>query len=118
MRGYKDVKVFGRELVDEDIMRSFVVFFIAIVLVFIAVILLVWLEDLPFQHILFEVCSAFGTTGLTTGVTEHLGTPGKLILIFTMMIGRIGIINLLLFLKRDDRIMRYHHPKERIIIGQ
>lgn len=118
MRGYKDVKVFGRELVDEDIMRSFVVFFIAIVLVFMAVIMLVWLEDLPFQHILFEVCSAFGTTGLSTGITTQLGAPGKLILIIIMMIGRVGIINLLLFLKRDDRIARYHHPKERIIIGQ
>ncbi|MGG4443947.1 TrkH family potassium uptake protein [Brevibacillus fortis] len=118
MRGYKEVKVFGRELVDEDIQRSFIVFFIAIILVFTAVMLLVWLEDLPFQHVLFEVCSAFGTTGLSTGITAQMGIGGKLILIITMMIGRIGIINLLLFLKRKDRIVRYHYPKERIIIGQ
>ncbi|HZG79751.1 MAG TPA: TrkH family potassium uptake protein [Brevibacillus sp.] len=118
MRGYKDVKVFGRELVEEDIMRSFLVFFVAIFLVFTSVILMVWLEDMPFQHVLFEVCSAFGTTGLSTGITSELSTPGKLILIITMMIGRIGIINVLLFLKRNERIVRYHHPKERIIIGQ
>lgn len=118
MRGFKDVKVFGRELVDEDVMRSFTVFFVAVILVFTAVILLVWLEDLPFQHVLFEVCSAFGTTGLSTGITSEMGTGGKLILIITMVIGRIGIINLLLFLKRKDRIVRYHHPKERVIIGQ
>ena len=118
MRGFKDVKVFGRELVEDDIMRSFVVFFIAIIMVFTAVILLVWLEDLPFQHILFEVCSAFGTTGLSTGITANMSAAGKIILIVTMVIGRIGIINLLLFLKRKDRMMRYRHPKERVIIGQ
>ncbi|GED67872.1 Ktr system potassium uptake protein D [Brevibacillus reuszeri] len=118
MRGFKNVKVFGRELVEDDIMRSFVVFFIAIIMVFTAVILLVWLEDLPFQHILFEVCSAFGTTGLSTGITSNLSAAGKVILIVTMVIGRIGIINLLLFLKRKDRMMRYRHPKERVIIGQ
>lgn len=118
MRGYKDVKVFGRELVDDDIMRSFLVFFVAILLVFTAVILLVWIEDLPFQHILFEVCSAFGTTGLSTGITPELSTVGKLVLIVMMAIGRIGIINLLLFLKRNDRIVRYNYPKERVIIGQ
>lgn len=118
MRGFKDVKVFGRELVEDDIMRSFVVFFVAIVLVFTAVMLLVWLEDVPLERVLFEVCSAFGTTGLSTGITSELGTAGKIILVLMMMIGRIGIINLLLFLKRNDRIVRYHHPKERIIIGQ
>lgn len=118
MRGYKTVRVFGRELVEEDVSRSFVVFFVATMMVFTAVMLLVWLEALPFQHVLFEVCSAFGTTGLSTGITAQMGTAGKLILIVTMMIGRIGIINLLLFLKRNDRIMRYHYPKERVIIGQ
>lgn len=118
MRGYKDVKVFGRELVEEDIMKSFTVFFVAVILVFSAVILLVWMEDLPFQHVLFEVCSAFGTTGLSTGITSNLGAGGKIILIITMVVGRIGIINLLLFLKRKEQIVRYHHPKERVIIGQ
>lgn len=118
MRGFKDVKVFGRELVEDDIMRSFLVFFVAVFIVFTATLLLVWLEELPFHHVLFEVCSAFGTTGLSTGITAEISTAGKLILILIMVIGRIGIINLLLFLKRHDQVVRYHHPKERIIIGQ
>ncbi|MGC5324713.1 TrkH family potassium uptake protein [Brevibacillus sp. SYSU BS000544] len=118
MRGHKQVKVFGRELVEDDIMRSFVVFFVAICLVFTAAMLLVWMEDLPFHHILFEVCSAFGTTGLSMGITQELGVWGKLILVIMMVIGRIGIINLLLLLKRDDQTVRYKYPKERIIIGQ
>lgn len=118
MRGRKDVKVFGRELVDEDIMRSFIVFFVAIVLVLTAVISLMWIEGLPLAPVLFEVCSAFGTTGLSMGITPELSSTGKLILILMMVIGRIGIINLLLFLKKDDYAVSYHYPKERIIIGQ
>ncbi|WP_232699540.1 TrkH family potassium uptake protein [Brevibacillus daliensis] len=118
MRGRTSVKVFGRELVQEDIMKSFMVFFVASFLVFSAVISLLWIEGLPMQQILFEVCSAFGTTGLSMGITSELSTPGKLILIFMMVIGRIGIINLLLFLKKDDSKDRYHYPKERVIIGQ
>ena len=118
MRGFKDVKVFGRELVEDDIMRSFLVFFVAIFLIFTAALLIVWLEDLPFHQVLFEVCSAFGTTGLSTGITSEMSISGKLTLILLMLIGRIGIINLLLFLKRHDQVVRYHHPKERIMIGQ
>ena len=118
MRGHKDVKVFGRELVEEDIMRSFVVFFASICLVFAAVILLIWTKNLPIQHILFEVCSAFGTTGLSMGITPELTTSGKGILIVTMLIGRIGMINLLLFLKKEQRSISYHYPKENLIIGQ
>ncbi len=118
MRGQKDVKVFGRELVQEDVLKSFMVFFVAIIMVFTAVIFMVWFEDLSIQAILFEVCSAFGTTGLSMGITSELSTPGKLILIIMMVIGRIGIINLLLFLKKDAPSVRYHYPKERIIIGQ
>lgn len=118
MRGFKDVKVFGRELVDEDIMRSFLVFFVAVFLIFTSAMLIVWLEDLPFHQVLFEVCSAFGTTGLSVGITAEMGPAGKLTLILLMVIGRVGIINLLLFLKRHDQVVRYHHPKERIMIGQ
>lgn len=118
MRGHKEVKVFGRELVEEDIMRSFVVFFASISLLFSAIMLLMWTENLPLQHVLFEVCSAFGTTGLSIGITSELSTSGKLILIITMLIGRIGMINLLLFLKREQQTTTYHYPKEHLIIGQ
>ncbi|WP_035294961.1 TrkH family potassium uptake protein [Brevibacillus thermoruber] len=118
MRGQKDVKVFGRELEEDDIMRSFLVFFVAISLVFAAIVLLVWIEGLPIQQVFFEVCSAFGTTGMSMGITSELSTSGKLILIIAMVIGRIGIVNLLLLLKKDERQIRYHYPKERVIIGQ
>jgi len=117
MRGHKRVKVFRKELVDEDINRSFMVFFFSICLVFIAVILFIWIEGLPFERVLFEICSAFGTTGLSSGITAESGTAGKLILISMMIVGRIGIINLLLFAKKEGRPSSIAYPKERLIIG-
>nr|WP_134686029.1 potassium transporter TrkG [Brevibacillus migulae] len=117
MRGHKRVKVFRKELMDDDINRSFMVFFFSICLVFTAVILFIWTEDLPLQHVLFEICSAFGTTGLSSGITSEIGAAGKLILIGMMIIGRIGIINLLLFAKKDGRPSSVAYPKERLIIG-
>lgn len=117
MRGQKRVKVFGRELMQEDMYRSFVVFFFSISLVFTAVILLLWCEGLPLQYVLFEVCSAFGTTGLSAGITPDMGPGGKLILIVTMIIGRIGIVNLLLFAKKEGRTSSVAYPQERLIIG-
>ncbi|MCQ6559050.1 TrkH family potassium uptake protein [Paenibacillus mendelii] len=117
MRGYKEVKVFGRELEEDDIKRAFIVFFAAIGLIFTSVLLLTAFEDIPFERLLFEVCSAFGTTGLSAGITETLGTASKIVLIITMIIGRIGLVNLLL-LKKDDQPVRIRYPKEHVIVGQ
>jgi len=117
MRGHKDVKVFGRELEEEDVRRAFIVFFVATGLVFIAVVLLNLFERLPFHWLIFEVCSAFGTTGLSSGITEHLGVASKIILILMMIIGRIGIVNLLL-LRKNEQPVRIRYPKEHVMVGQ
>ncbi|MFD0714646.1 TrkH family potassium uptake protein [Paenibacillus sp. GCM10027626] len=117
MRGYKEVKVFGRELEEEDIRRAFIVFFVAIGFVFSAVILLTLFESFPFQWLIFEVCSAFGTTGLSSGITGDLSVASKLVLIFMMIIGRIGIVNFLL-LRKDEQPVRIRYPKEHVMIGQ
>lgn len=117
LRGRSSVKVFRRELFSEDIMRAFSVFFVAAMLVFVAIIILMEIEPFSTTEILFEVCSAFGTTGLSMGITEELSTVGKAVIIFLMFIGRIGIISLLLLFQKSRIDERYHYVKERIIIG-
>ncbi|WP_164523094.1 TrkH family potassium uptake protein [Paenibacillus baekrokdamisoli] len=118
MRGQKSILVFNRELIDEDVRRAYIVFFTAIALIFTCMLVLVWVENRPFEHLLFELCSAFGTTGLSTGITASLSATSKIILILTMFIGRIGIMNLLLFLKKGNQDARLHYPKEQVMIGQ
>lgn len=118
VRGKTGVKMFRRELFQEDIMRAHTVFFISVSLVFGSVILLSLLENATIMEILFETCSAFGTTGLSMGITSELSTASKAVIIFLMFIGRIGMVALmLLFRKKKSPEDRYHYVKEHLIIG-
>ena len=117
MRGRNSVKIMNRELYQEDILKSFMISFFAAMLVIVSVIFLMETENFASREILFEVCSAFGTTGLSTGIVTNLSVTGKLIIIFLMFVGRIGILSLLMLLHNHRSKDKYHIIKERIIIG-
>lgn len=117
LQGRTAVKVFRRELFQEDIVKALTVFFIAVMLVVASVIILSAIEEFSTTEILFEVCSAFGTTGLSAGVTGNFSAAGKAVLILMMLIGRISLITLLLVFRRRKPEDRYHYVKEHIIIG-
>nr|WP_144928880.1 TrkH family potassium uptake protein [Paenibacillus bovis] len=117
-RGKKDVRVFKREIHEEDIKKSVVVTFLALLLCFIATIILKRTERFSLMEIVFEVSSAFGTTGLSTGITPDFTMIGKIILMILMFIGRIGILTFIfLFDKGENNDDFYHYPKERVIVG-
>ena len=69
------------------------------------------------SDIIFEAGSALGTVGLTTGITGSLTTAGKLIIIATMLIGRLGPLTLLAALTFNLKPVRYGYPDEAIIVG-
>ncbi|MCY8424486.1 TrkH family potassium uptake protein [Bacillus vallismortis] len=116
-RGNKSVKVFKRELHPADLMKSLVVAMMAILLVFGATLILTITEEHSLLEILFEVCSAFGTTGLSLGITADLSSVGKCVIMICMFIGRIGILTFLYLIGRKEIEANYHYPKERVIIG-
>ncbi|WP_088102382.1 TrkH family potassium uptake protein [Halalkalibacter urbisdiaboli] len=116
-RGRQSVKVFHRELDPEDVLKSFVVISVAVFITGSAVIALSIIEPFPLIAVIFEVCSAFGTTGLSMGITPDLSTPGKLIIIFLMFVGRIGVFSFLFIIRGKTTEDLYHYPKERVIIG-
>ncbi len=116
-KGQSEVRVFKKRLATEDILKSFVVFTTAVILVITAIILLDSIENYPFIGIIFEVCSAFGTTGLSMGLTPELSTPGKYVIIAIMFIGRIGILSTLLFISSKNKQEHYHFPEEKVLIG-
>lgn len=118
--GKQDVKVFGRELHEEDIRKAFIVLSVFVTILFISVILISALEyhsDFDLLEILFEVSSAFGTCGLSMGITADLSTGSQFILVLLMFMGRIGLVALLFSMKKKDSSSHFHYPKERIIIG-
>ncbi|MEK4082115.1 TrkH family potassium uptake protein [Solibacillus sp. FSL K6-1126] len=117
-KGDKTVKVFKREIVEEDIIKSFIVFTTAMLLCSVAVIILVCIEPaFSLIEILFEVSSAFGTVGLSLGITPELSTAGKVVIMMLMFIGKIGIFTFLFFMGGKTIKHKYHYPKEQVIIG-
>ena len=87
-------------------------------MVLIATWLLLFTQDLFFSPVLFEVVSAFSTTGLSLGVTGQLNTFGRLVIIALMFWGRLGAITIvLILLKRRGRESLAKYPEETVLVG-
>ncbi len=108
-----------RALKDETVYKSFVAIIVAGLVVFVQVFLMAIFErDQSANEILFEVVSAFGTTGLSLGITAQLGWFGKIILIMTMFIGRIGVLALLLMFRPSRKTKsQVQYPEMDMIVG-
>jgi Trk-type K+ transport system membrane component len=116
--GKMTIKVFKREIHEEDIIKSFVVFTTSMLLCSIAVLILIYIEPtFSLMETLFEVSSAFGTVGLSLGITSDLSTAGKVVIMLLMFIGKIGLFTFLFFIGGEQNKTAYRYPKERIIIG-
>ncbi len=116
-RGNKNIKIFKREIHEDDIRKSLIVTIFAFFTCFISVFLLSITEDFTFMEIFFEVASAFGTCGLSMGVTPDLSNFGKILIMLLMFIGRVGILNFIFIIGKKGKDVNYHYPKERLIIG-
>lgn len=108
---------FYRTLPGEAIDKAGVIALLSVVVVCVGTFLLCVLEpELDFVRLLFEEVSAFGTVGLSTGITPDLSVASKLVLIFTMYIGHLGAFTLFsLWIDRPDPSIRY--TEEMITIG-
>ena len=116
-RGGNSIRLFGREVHDEDLLKAVTVTLMAIFMVFVSVLVISIVEPFTITQLFFDVTSAFGTVGLSLGITSELTTFSKIILMLLMFIGRVGIITFLFMFKNYKRSDNYHYPKERIIIG-
>ena len=70
-----------------------------------------------FIKILFETTSAFGTVGLTTGITQGLTVLGKLLIALTIFVGRLGPLTLALAVAMQKEALVYKYPEERVMVG-
>ena len=118
LKSEDDISVFSRKIDDDDVKKSIVVFMLSLIMCFFAVVFLSATENLPLISIIVEVASAFGTTGLSLGITDDLTTVGKLMIALLMFIGRIGMLyTLMIFVPKETRDLGYEYPSEKIIIG-
>ena len=116
--GRDEIQVFKREIHLTDVFRSFVVITLALFLVLIAtMILLITEQHATLTQIVFEITSAFGTCGLSLGITGNLSSVGKVVIMILMFVGRVGLISFLYSLGGKSNKLKFHYPKERVIIG-
>ncbi len=116
--GRNEIQVFGRELHLTDVYRSFVVIILAAFMVLISTMILLITEPYAsLNDVIFEITSAFGTAGMSQGITANLSTAGKFIMMILMFIGRVGLISFLYSLGGKANKAQYRYPKERVIIG-
>ena len=94
------VEVFGRRLQDESIRQSACILTINLCLTIVASILIMTVQNLPMSAVLFETCSAMGTSGMSTGVTRSLNTFSRFMIIMLMYCGRIGSLSFALAFTR------------------
>ncbi|MCJ7471848.1 MAG: Trk family potassium uptake protein, partial [Actinobacteria bacterium] len=117
IRGRSSVNLFKRRLPDSAIYRALTLTLTAIALVIFSTIGLLVFENCSLKDALFEAISAFGTVGLTTGITGSLTMPGKIILILSMFIGRIGISTLSVAIAFRSSVSKISYPEDTITIG-
>lgn len=118
LRGRSDTEAFGRRFSKETVYKAFTVFSLGMAIVLIVTMILCIAEpDQQFINLLYEASSAFGTAGLTTGVTQEIGTLSKFVLMFTMYCGRVGPITVFLAIIKSNKKSGIKYPEGKILIG-
>lgn len=116
LKGKKEAVIFNRAIPSHLLERSLAIVFISMAAVFAGILILSYTEQAPFEWIIFEAFSAFGTVGLSMGLTGELSTIGKFVIMVLMFIGRVGPVTLAFALARQHR-EQISHPKGDIFTG-
>ncbi|EGL15313.1 MULTISPECIES: TrkH family potassium uptake protein [unclassified Paenibacillus] len=117
VRGKEDIVFFRNRLGKERILKAITLTMFALFLVIFVTMLLSTTEDHEFLMILYEVTSAFGTVGLTLGLTTKLTVFGKVMIALTMFAGRLGPLTLAYALQPKAEKELYRYPEGKITIG-
>jgi len=118
IRNKDDTEVFGRQLTKHAVSKAVAVTFMSFMIMFTSTVLLSVVTDAPALDIMYETVSATATVGLTRNLTASLDSIGKLIIIVTMYLGRVGPISLAVAFKRSkDNQNIIRNPIEDISVG-
>lgn len=118
IKNRSDTNLFNRKITKDIVRKSIAVVFVSFIIVFISTLLLSLMGNYDFSKIIYETVSATATVGLSKGLTPTLNLFSKLIIIFTMYLGRVGPISLAIAfnLKRENKNI-IKNPIEDICVG-
>jgi trk system potassium uptake protein len=117
VKGRTRVELGWNTIPMRTVRRAFIVFTVSIFLIFTVLFVLSWTEDQAFIDILFEIISAFGTVGLSRGITPDLTVTGKLLIAFVMFAGRIGLFSFAVAMSEVKDDSSYTFPEINLMVG-
>jgi Trk-type K+ transport system membrane component len=117
IKGHRDTEAFGRRVGASAQRQAITVLVLGSIVVVLGTLILLRTTNFPTDQVIFEVISAFGTVGLSTGITPQLPVTGQLTLAVLMFLGRVGTITIATSLLLGERRMPYRYPEEHPIVG-
>ncbi len=118
LRGRRKTEIFGREIVSGQVFRAIAVLFVGITVLSSAILLIMASSPgIPFERVLFEVTSAFGNAGLSTGVLGEFSTLGKIVMIFLMFVGRVTPLSVIMIFAGHRQPRSYRFPEEEVLMA-
>jgi trk system potassium uptake protein TrkH len=120
IKGKNDIEAFEKRIPLHQIIRAIAIIGLSLgVVILVIMVLSITEQDASFLEIMFESISAFGTVGLSLGITTELSVIGKIVVAITMFFGRVGPLTIFLALaqRRQKNMGTLRYPEEKIIIG-
>ena len=117
LRGRNDIVIFERRISKKAVNKAFTILVLTLILISSVTMVISAIEEMPIIQVLFEVASAFGTVGLSTGITRDLTDTSKLLLICTMYAGRVGVLTFAMLLMQKPQPDKIKYPEVKIIVG-
>lgn len=119
IKGNESVSIMYRRVPDTILKKALLLVTLSMCFVFITTMFLLIGNEGNFMQVLFESTSAFGTVGLSTGITPNLSTLSKYIITITMLVGRVGPLSavLSLALRQNSKDLIYKYPEGKITVG-
>lgn len=117
IRGRRDVEFRGRRISTPVQRQALTILVLSGLAVSLGTLIIIPLAPFPFEKVLFEVVSAFGTVGLSTGITADLPPTAQLVIITLMYAGRVGVVTLALALATNQAARAFRYPEEKPIVG-
>lgn len=117
VRKKEHIEVFGRSISWSVLNKALAILLLSILYISGVMMVLLIFEDFTFEQVVYEVFSAYGTVGLTLGITTQLSLLSRLLIMLTMLIGRLGPMTFALALGETKKKTFSKYPKENILIG-
>lgn len=117
IRGQSDLTLFKRKIATSNARQSTSLITLSMMFIFLIVFAVLLIDPFTMEETVFEAVSAFGTVGLSIGITPHLSMVSKFLIIILMYIGRVGPLTVLFALSQRKKAMHYTLPEERVTVG-